>query len=394
MRTRRFGAGALLAALGLSGCSAEAVSTLAGAEVEETRAGPGRLVIVGGALAAENVEVYQAIVEAREGRGPLCVLPTASADPQASMESARAALARHAGTQVVGILLSSDDPSRAASSSVAAEIEGCSGFYFTGGVQSRVVDVFLPGGDTTAAFRALWSRWRAGAVVAGSSAGAAMMSRVMIASGGSADAVEHGLAATEDGEGVRITPGMGFFPAAILDQHFLARGRWGRLLVAALATDSLPLGLGIDENTGLVVDGDSARVVGASGVVVVDAREARRVGATRGTGVRVALAGRGDVVDLRTFQVARAAGKLPLPEVDGPIHAPPDPFARWAFLRLVADLAGSSGTGADFAVGGALLRLREADGFSAAMEAMDGGVEGTPAGFSAGPWLVDLVPQD
>ncbi|GMV04234.1 MAG: hypothetical protein AMXMBFR53_05150 [Gemmatimonadota bacterium] len=382
----------LVAAAVLAGCAAEPGSP--GQEPVDPPAGPGRLVIVGGALSPENAAVYQAIVEAREGEGPLCVIPTASGDPVASMESARQTLARYAGADAVqGVLLSTEDPGRANAPEVAAELEGCSGFYFTGGAQSRVVDVFLPPGDTTAAYRALWSRWQAGAVVAGSSAGAAMMSRVMIASGGSADAVEHGLAAQEDGEGVRITSGMGFFPAAILDQHFLARGRWGRLLVAALTTDSLPLGLGIDENTALVVDGASGRVVGASGVVVVDGRGAGRVGVGRGTGVRVSLAGAGDVVDLTSFQVRRAPGKVPLPEVDGPIHGPDDPFGRWAFLRLVADLAGSSGTGADFAVGGALLRLREADGFSAAMEALEGGVEGTPAGFSAGPWLVDLVPQ-
>ena len=246
--------------------------------------GPGRLVIVGGALSAENADVYQAIAEARLGNGPVCVIPTASGDPAASMESSRSALSRYVGAQgVTGILLSLDDPSRAQAPSVAAEIATCSGFYFTGGAQSRVVDFFLPQGDTTAAFRALWDRWREGAVLAGSSAGAAMMSGVMIASGGSLEAVQHGLAAEEDGDGLSIRSGMGFFTEAILDQHFLARGRIGRLVVATLATE-LPVGLGIDENTALVVDGDSARVAGASGVVVVDARSAERTGEAEGSG--------------------------------------------------------------------------------------------------------------
>ncbi|MEJ2204672.1 MAG: Type 1 glutamine amidotransferase-like domain-containing protein [Gemmatimonadota bacterium] len=112
--------------------------------------------------------------------------------------------------------------------------------------------MFLPGGDTTAAYQTLWRRWQEGAVVAGSSAGAAMMSRIMIAGGSSAEAVTHGVAPDGEGEGVVIRSGMGFLPHAIVDQHFLARGRIGRLLVAVLATDSLPLGLGIDENTALV----------------------------------------------------------------------------------------------------------------------------------------------
>lgn len=356
-------------------------------------AGVGRLVIVGGALQASNVEVYQAILDGREGDGPLCVLPTASADAPASMESARATLATYAGGPgVKGILLSSEDPSRAEAPAVAAEIASCSGFFFTGGVQSRVVDVFLPQGDTTAAFRALWDRWREGAALSGSSAGAAMMSRVMIAGGGSAEAVANGVALGEEDEGVRIRPGMGFFARGILDQHFLARGRIGRLLVSVLATDSLPVGLGIDENTALVVDGDTAWVAGVSGVVVVDGREASRTGPFRGTGIRVQLAGTGDVLDLRTLEIRHGRGKKAVPVTQATLDVPVDPFARWAFLHLVADLSSTSVHSASFSTSGAILRITKGEGFRGVMAGIDGGVEGVPAGLSAGPFLVDLSP--
>lgn len=374
------------------GCAPEAPGT-SGADgsgvVEPTS---GRLVIVGGALSRENAEVYQAIMDGRQGDGPLCVIPAASGEPEASMNSARETLARYAGGGAVeGIMLSTADASQALDPAVAARLEACSGYYFTGGAQSRVLDVFLPQGDTTPAFRAVWSRWRDGAVLAGSSAGAAMMSGVMIASGASPGAVEHGMAAEEDGEGVSLRSGMGFFPQAMLDQHFLARGRIGRLLVTVLATDSLPLGLGIDENTALVVDGNSARVVGASGVVVVDGRAARREGATRGTGLVVTLAGAGDVLDLTTFQVRRGAGKVAFPMRDGSLASPEDPFARWAFLHLMVGLAETADSEASFPVGGAALTVREGENFSAAVQGAEGGVQGTPAGFSAGPFLVDLV---
>lgn len=349
--------------------------------------------IVGGALDSANADVYHAIVEGRDGDGPLCVVPTASGEPAASMESAAATLAAYAGQgEVVGVGLSTEDPSRADSAAVADSLAACSGYFFTGGAQSRVLDVFLPQGDTTEAFRAVWRRWRDGAVVSGSSAGAAMMSGVMIASGASPDAIASGLAPPEDGEGVSITRGMGFFERAILDQHFLARGRIGRLLVAVLAVDSLPVGLGIDENTALIVDGTTARVVGASGVVVVDGRVAQRVSPTRGSGIRVTLAGVGDVVDLATFDVRRGPEKVALPASDAPFAAPDDPFARWAFLHLLRDLSASPEHSATFTSGGALLTIREADGFSAAMAAREGGVGGTPRGFSAGPFVVDLLP--
>ena len=356
-------------------------------------AAPGRLVIVGGALDSANAEVYRAVIEGRDGNGPLCVLPTASGEPAASMESAAAILAAYAGPgAVVGILLSTDDPARADSSSVADSLAACSGYFFTGGAQSRVLDVFLPQGDTTEAFRALWRRWQEGAVVSGSSAGAAMMSGIMIASGNSPEAVERGLAAQEDGEGISIRRGMGFFERAMLDQHFLARGRIGRLLVAVLAVDSVPVGLGIDENTALVVDGATARVVGASGVVVVDGRAAERTSAIRGSGIRVTLAGTGDLVDLGTFEVRRAPAKVALPPSDAALTAPDDPFERWAFLHVLLGLAAGPEQTVTFEIGDAVLTLREGEGFSAAMTGQEGGVEGVPLGFSAGPYVVDLLP--
>lgn len=392
MNRSRF-VGAVAAVALASACGGTDAPGTGGSSGEEAAALPtaGRLVIVGGGLQATNADVYQAIMSGRDGDGPLCVVPTASADAPASMESARATLATYADSaSVKGILLSTEDPSRAHDPAVAADLTSCSGFFFTGGVQSRVVDVFLPDGDTTAAFRALWDRWQAGAVVSGSSAGAAMMSGVMIASGASADAVANGIAGEEDGEGVNIRSGMGFFTRAILDQHFLARGRIGRLLVSVLATDSLPVGLGIDENTALVVDGDTAWVAGASGVVVVDGRAAPRSGRYRGTGLRVTLAGAGDGLDLRTFTVRHGPGKASIATSAGAVERPGDPFARWAFLHLLVDLSSSPDSEASFPMSGAVLRITEGEGFSAVMRGADGGVQGTPAGFSAGPFLVDL----
>jgi len=351
----------------------------------------GRLVIAGGGLQADNSAVYQSIVDARAGDGPLCVVPTASSDPEASMERAVATLTGYGGVgSVKGILISTENPSQAQDPSVVAEVRTCSGFFFTGGSQSRIVDVFLPGGDTTEAYRALWQQWQEGAVVSGSSAGAAMMSRVMIAGGSSADAVTHGVR-LPDGDGVHIREGMGFFELGMLDQHFLARGRIGRLLVSTLQENSPQIGLGIDENTALVVDGDSAWVVGASGVVVVDGRSVQRTGPSRGLGLRMSLVGAGDLLDLRTLSVQRERTKNPMPVTETSIELPEDPFARWAFLHLMVDLASSSIQEATFALSEANLRVLEDEGFSASMAGPTGGIEGTPAGFSAGPFKVDLL---
>lgn len=358
----------------------------------ETRT-PGRLVIVGGALQAENASVYESVLDARAGDGPVCVVPTASSDAEESMDLAVERLTEYGGAgSAKGILISTEDPSRAQDPSVVAELETCSGFFFTGGSQSRIIDVFLPAGDTTEAYRALWRRWHAGAVMSGTSAGAAMMSRVMIAGGSAAEAVTHGVAVDRDSEGVRIRQGMGFFETGVVDQHFLARGRIGRLLVSVLQENSPQIGLGIDENTALVVEGDSAVVVGASGVVVVDSRAAQRAEANRASNLRVSLAGAGDVIDLRTFEVRRQRAKSAVPVTEASLDVPGDPFDRWAFLHLLVDLAKSSAGEASFSLSDATLRILEDTGFSASMDGSTGGVEGVPSGFSAGPFRVDLLP--
>ncbi|MBD1915066.1 MULTISPECIES: cyanophycinase [Cyanophyceae] len=137
------------------------------------------------------------------------------------------------------------------------KIASATGIFFTGGDQSRIVD-FIKDTPLDAAIR---QRRQEGAVIGGTSAGAAMMPDEMIVGGSSVsnpsmDAVEMG-------------PGMGFLPGIVVDQHFAQRGRLGRLL-SALALQPAVLGLGIDENTSIVVTGDEFEVVGEGSITVVD----------------------------------------------------------------------------------------------------------------------------
>ncbi|TVQ08925.1 MAG: cyanophycinase [Leptolyngbya sp. DLM2.Bin27] len=137
------------------------------------------------------------------------------------------------------------------------KVSEATGIFFTGGDQSRIVD-FIKG---TPLDEAIHQRHRAGAVIGGTSAGAAMMPDEMIVGGTSVsnpsvDAVEMG-------------PGMGFLPGIVVDQHFAQRGRLGRLL-AALVLQPAVLGLGIDEDTGIIVEGDEFTVIGRGAVTVVD----------------------------------------------------------------------------------------------------------------------------
>jgi len=124
----------------------------------------------------------------------------------------------------------------------------------------------------------------------------------------------------------------------------------------------------------------------------VDGRQARRSSATRGHGLRLSLAGTGDAVDLRTLEVRPAGGKASVPVTAGALTPPQDPFERFAFLQLLRDLASSPDAEVSFSLGTATLTIREAPGFAASMRAAEGGVQGVPLGFSAGPFLLDVLP--
>jgi len=141
----------------------------------------------------------------------------------------------------------------------AAMIAHATGVFFSGGDQSRLRT--LVGSRINDQLR---ERLEQGLVVAGTSAGATAMGRTMILGG---DGPEVSAAA------VRTGPGLGLIPKALIDMHFGERGRLARLL-SAVALDLDHLGIGIDENTGILVGGTSFEVIGTGVVTVADAERA------------------------------------------------------------------------------------------------------------------------
>jgi cyanophycinase len=130
--------------------------------------------------------------------------------------------------------------------------------FFTGGDQLRITK--LLGGTRVDAV--LHEANQNGIVLAGTSAGASMMSSTMIVDGASETNPRIGI--------VNMAPGMEFIDGVVVDQHFAQRGRLGRLL-SAVAQYPHHLGLGIDENTAVIVDDGVLRVLGQGAVSIVDA---------------------------------------------------------------------------------------------------------------------------
>ncbi len=362
-------------------------------------ADPGALVIVGGALAPDNEAIYRAILDRRLSGKPICVLPTASGQPRRSMTSYVKDFRRYGGAGAAeGVAITTLKSHRTAEPKTVKRLEGCGGVFFTGGDQSRIADVLRPGGEPSPADTAIRQLRARGGVVAGTSAGAAMMSDPMIGGGSSSEAFEHGVTPQGDSLGVWVRDGMGFLPPALVDQHCLARGRLGRLLVATAEDGMRRFGICVDEDTALVVDGGQARVVGASSVAVLDLEGTSRTAGRGFRDGRLWLLGDGDRIDLGSGRATPNRAKTDwVPERLEPVAVPADPWVRDALHRFVISFAGSANDSASLGDAPAALALRKGEDFRALTprgeEPRIPSPHRTASTLFAGPFEVDWLPD-
>ena len=137
--------------------------------------------------------------------------------------------------------------------------------YITGGDQSLFMNVV----DGSLILKAIRDAYQKGATVGGTSAGAALMSQIMI-TGNSLKNTEY--ASTFDiieSKNIETREGLGLLKDVIVDQHFVARSRHNRLISAIIEYPGIK-GIGIDESTAILVKGNDAEVVGFSQVLVYD----------------------------------------------------------------------------------------------------------------------------
>lgn len=220
---------------------------LAGLVMTCAGAPKGKLVIVGGG--ATPAGLHRKILDLAGGtNASVVVIPFASSLADAGQSSVKAFV--EAGATRVTLL--STNSAQAAT----AALQAARGIWFPGGDQSRLIR----GLDQLGVLPLIRERFDQGAVIGGTSAGAAVMSRVMIAGNPKAPAAVPPL-----GQGI------GLWPEAIVDQHFIKRQREPRLRAVVEAHPEL-LGVGIDESTYVIVSGGSFDVAGNSAVVLLDGR--------------------------------------------------------------------------------------------------------------------------
>ncbi len=280
---------------------------MARSPTEPAAAGAGKLAVIGGRLEDGNVAVYAEMHRLSGGR--ILVFPTASSEPKAVGEETVQVFREHGFDAEVAPLTLANARTLASDPALCARVAAYGSVYFTGGDQAKIVGALAPIGGETPILAAIRAAQAAGGLIAGSSAGAAMMSQPMILGGTSIESVVHGVTENPERPGLLMGEGLGFFPHGMLDQHFIKRGRLGRLVVA-MASAGVRRGFGVDENTALLVEGGAARVCGEYGVMMVDLGPAS-VDA-RGAhfeGLRLSYLDDGDSIDFRRFRPEPGAGK-------------------------------------------------------------------------------------
>jgi len=228
-------------------------------------------IIGGGARPGYLMRVY---VNCAGGMNiPVLIVPFASGELAVQAERLRAEFAE-LGYRDIVVATTVDAPG------VVKYAKAAGAVYFAGGNQNRLRDV-MTGTPLLEAIRQAYGR---GAVIGGTSAGAAVMGSVML----SGNELLNPVVSSDEGDAVNAftwirrgnietTEGFGFLERCVVDQHFVHRKRHNRLLSVVLEHPEL-LGIGIDESTAIIVSGEHFDVIGESCVVVFDASKATGIG--------------------------------------------------------------------------------------------------------------------
>ncbi|MHA4871885.1 cyanophycinase [Duganella sp. PWIR1] len=274
----------------------------------------GTVMPMGGSVRDDNERVRQRLVQLAGGADArFVVIPTSSSRPEATgMDAVEQLRRRGAKAELLKIAPRWDgetlESARRAAADPAnvAKIRAATAVFFTGGAQERTVDVLNPGGVASPVLQAVRELQARGGVIAGSSAGAAIMSSTMFRDALNPVQVMKGVMR----DGKEIDRGLGFAGDQLfIDQHFLKRGRVGRMLALMLAK-GYKVGLGVDENTAAIIHGSEIEIVGGSGALLLDLRQAvQEAGPVNVRNVRVSYLDNGDRYDLGTLKGQVLAAK-------------------------------------------------------------------------------------
>lgn len=191
----------------------------------------------------------------------IVILTMATSLPQESLESIRSQLSGHCKNPITGFNFTKVQAND--NESWIDSVRNAKLIYIVGGDQNRFMDVVRG----SRLYDAMHQAYDNGATISGTSAGAAVMSEIMI-TGAERDSTDKNSFKEIKKDNVVTSQGMGFINKAIIDQHFIRRSRYNRL-ISVLADHPDKMVIGIDESTAIIVKGKKVSVVGESQVVVI-----------------------------------------------------------------------------------------------------------------------------
>jgi cyanophycinase len=222
----------------------------------------GTLVIIGGAEDRDGDKSILCEIAERVGRGKMVIITVGGGNHgQKALDEYEQAFRGLGVPHVYKLTITSREDAKSARTGRA--LADADGVYFTGGDQLETMSRI---GDTPI-FTRVHEIYAGGGVIAGTSSGASIMSETMLIGGDSSES-------SKIRGSLQMAPGLGLLKGVIIDQHFAERGRVGRLL-GAVAQNPAILGVGIDEDTAMIVENHQRRftVCGKGAVYVVDGRE-------------------------------------------------------------------------------------------------------------------------
>jgi cyanophycinase len=224
-------------------------------------AASGKLYIIGGGEKPEVIMNEIADLSGIRNSGYMYVLPMASSMPDSAIIWAGQDFGVAGITNVPGYnFKKGETPPQAQLDS----LRNAKLIFISGGDQSRFMDVVL----NTPVMDAIHEAYRNGAVISGTSAGAAVMSKLMITGNQKLHPKLENLFPTIEAGNVEIREGLGMLQNTIIDQHFVKRQRLNRLIAVSIENPG-KLCVGIDESTAIIVEGVQATVTGIGQVVVI-----------------------------------------------------------------------------------------------------------------------------
>ncbi|MGE0158032.1 MAG: cyanophycinase [Gemmatimonadales bacterium] len=291
---RRRAARVVVLAIGVAASVASARSVAA--QSGHTRVGPqnGALVVVGGAM--ESDEIYRRFIELAGGpRARIVLVPTAAGEGEYGDSYDGLEVWRQHGARNVRILHTLD-PAVANTDEFVEPLKDAGGVFFFGGRQWRLAEAYA-GTKTEEELRNVLER---GGVIGGTSAGASILGSFLVRGDTETNAIIIGDHQT----------GFGYLRDVAIDQHVLRRNRHFDMLELLAAHPEL-LGIGLDEDTAIVVRGDQFEVIGKSYVLIYDSQT------TTGRDGTFYFLAPGDGYDMATRRAMRPSRTFgPVPNVE------------------------------------------------------------------------------